>query len=147
MVDITSISATVNNNTSIQSHHFFGLGMDLCLVVQARAWDNSWGNLKEIFIWVVKTIHEIILLMHWQLMGPMNYNNAHYWVHYICKELFMLWMIVAQTFQNSMQPNFSVLISIWAMIVTESQIPSCGSKGYCWSFHPLHKVICVKENS
>ena len=103
--------------------------------------------LEEIFIWVMKVIHEIILFMHWQLMGPMNYNNAHYWVHLICKELFMLWMIVSQTFQYSMQPNFSVLISIWAMIVTKSQIPNCGSKGYCWSFNPLHKVICVKENS
>ena len=34
-----------------------------------------------------------------------------------------------------MQPNFSALITIQAMIVTESQIPNCGLKGYCWGFN------------
>ena len=58
------------------------------------------------YSWVMKTIHEIVLFMHWQLMCPMNYNNAYYWVHLMCKELYMLWMIVSQTFQYSIQPNF-----------------------------------------
>ena len=38
----------------------------------------------------LKTIQKIILFIHWQLMGPMNYNNAYYWVHLTCKELIML---------------------------------------------------------
>ena len=129
-------------------HVIFNPGMDLCLVVQARIWENSWGNLQKIFNWVMKIIHEIILFMHWQPMGPMNYNNAYCWVHLMCKELFMLWTIVSQTFQYSMRPNFLALVIIQAMIVTESQIPNCGSKGYCWSFNTLKKRrTCVRENS
>jgi hypothetical protein len=41
MVDITTISATINITISILSRHFFYPGMDLCLVVQARIWENS----------------------------------------------------------------------------------------------------------
>ena len=51
---------------------------------------------------------------------------------------------------SSIQCNqiFWALIIIQAMIVTESQIPNCGSKGYCWSFNTLKKrVTCVRENS
>jgi hypothetical protein len=76
------------------------------------------------------------------------YNNAYCWVHRMCKELFMLWTIVSQTFQYSMRPNFLALVIIQVMIVTESQIPNCGSKGYCWSFNTLKKRrTCVRENS
>ena len=42
--------------------------------------------------------------------------------------------VVSQTFHYSMQPKFLALVIIQAMIVTESQILNCGSKGYCWSF-------------
>ena len=82
------------------------------------------------------------------VMGPIKYNHSYYWVHLMCKKLFMLWMIVSQTSQYSMQPNFFILVIIQAMIVTESQIPKCGSKIYCWSFNtPKKKVTCVRENS
>ena len=101
-------------------HVIFNLGMDLCLIVRARIWENSWRNLHGFFSWVMKTIQEIVLFMHWQVMGPMNYNNAYYWMHLMCKELFMFWMIVSQAFQYSMQPNFLALVIIQAMIVTES---------------------------
>ena len=44
--------------------------------------------------------------------------------------------------------NFSALIIIQAIIMTKSQIPNCGSKGYCWSFNmPKKKVTRVRENS
>ena len=81
------------------------------------------------------------------MMGPMNYNNAYNWVHLMCEELFMLWMIVSQTFQYSTQPKFSAhIIIIQAMIVTESQTPNCGLKEYCWSFNTLKKkMTCMCE--
>ena len=69
----------------------------------------------------MKSIQVILLFMHGQLMGPMNYNNTYYWVHLMCKNLFMLWMIISQTFQYSMQPIFSALIIIQAIIVIDSQ--------------------------
>ena len=50
----------------------------------------------------IKTIQEIVLLMHWQQMGPMNYNDAYYWVHFMCKQLFTLWIFISKTFQDSM---------------------------------------------
>ena len=40
----------------------------------------------------------------------------------MCKELFMLWMIVSQTFRYSMQPKFSALIIIQATIVQITNI-------------------------
>ena len=122
--------------------------MDLFLVVQARIWKNSWENLQDIFNWVMKTIHESMLFMHWQPMGPMNYNDAYYWVHLMWKELFMLCIIVSKAFLYSMNANFSTLVIIQAMIMTKSQIPNCGSKGYYWSFNTLKKKLtCVRENS
>ena len=48
MVDVTTISATINITISIY-HVIFYVGMDLCLVIQARIWENSRGNLQEIF--------------------------------------------------------------------------------------------------
>ena len=70
----------------------------------------------------MKKIHEMVLFMHWQLMGPMNNNNAYYWVHLMCKELFMLRMIILRTFRYSMRPNFSALVIIQAMIMTKYRI-------------------------
>ena len=88
-----------------------------------------------------------LLALLLDVMGPMNYNHSYYWVHHMCKKLFMLWMIVSHTSQYSMQPNFLTLVIIQAMIVIEIQIPNCGLKGYCWSFNTLKKkMTCVKEN-
>ena len=71
-------------------HIIFNSRMDLSFVIQAIIWENTWGNLHEMFGGVMKIIHEIV-----QLMGPINYNKAYYWVHLMYKELFMLWMIVS----------------------------------------------------
>ena len=79
-------------------------------------------------------------------MGPMNYNNACYWVHLMCKEIFMLWMIISYIFKYSLQPNFSTLVIIQMMIVTKSQMPNCGSNGHCYNFNTLKKkMICVRR--
>ena len=130
-----------------QFYHFLKSGNEPMFGCTSKTLGNL-GNLQEIFGWVMKTIQEIILFIHWQMMGPMNYNNAYYWVHLICKKLFMLWIIVSQTFQYSMQPNILAFVIIQAMIVTESQIPNCSSKWFCWSFNTLKKkVTCVRENS
>ena len=77
MVDITIISATIDITISILSHQFlymnapmFGhTSKDLGKILREYE-----GNLQL----SLKTIHEIVLLVHWQLMGPMNYNNAYY---------------------------------------------------------------------
>jgi hypothetical protein len=40
----------------------------------------------------------------------------------MCKELFMLRMIILRTFRYSTQPNFSALVIIQAMIMTKYRI-------------------------
>ena len=59
MVDITTISTTIDIIVSILSSHF-NPGMDLGLVIQARIWKKSLGNLHEIFNWVMETMQKIV---------------------------------------------------------------------------------------
>jgi hypothetical protein len=47
--------------------------------------------------------------------GPNELHDAYYWVHIMCKKMFILLIINSHTFQYSMQPDFSALVIIEAI--------------------------------
>ena len=148
MVDITTISATIDITILISSRHFLSGSGPMFGSYKQKFGKKLEGICIKSLVGLWKQYRRLYYSCIGNLTGPMNYNNAYYLVHLMCKELFMLWMIVSQTFRSSTQPNFSSLIIIQAMIVTESQTPNCGSEKYCWSFNILkRKMTCARENS
>jgi hypothetical protein len=129
------ISQLLVQSSILLYHVLFNLGMDLCLIVQSK-------NLGKLLRKSVRNLR-----LSYEKKNTRSYYSCigSWWAQWTTTMHiigFILCVKSCSCFEwsfpdlpISMQPNLSTLVIIQAMIVTESPIPNCGSKGYCWSFN------------